>query len=65
MSAPLCLITSCGESALPLDFDILSPDSLRMKPQVTTSRYGAPPSMAVPTSSDEWNQPRCWSWPSR
>ena len=26
MSAPLCLITSCGESALPVDFDILSPD---------------------------------------
>src|ERR1043165_6736430 len=58
MSAPLCFITSCGDRALPDDFDILSPTSLRMKPQVTTPRYGAPPPTPAPISTDNWNQRR-------
>ena len=53
MSAPLSLITSCGETPVPRDFDIFSPDSLTMNPQVTTCSYGARPSIAVPMSSDD------------
>src|SRR5437667_11744066 len=64
MSAPFCLMTSCAERALPDDFESFSPFSLTMKPQVTTFWYGAAPSRPVPTSSDDWNQPRCWSCPS-
>ena len=29
------------------------------------ARYGARPYIAHAVRSDEWNQPRCWSWPSR
>src|SRR6266568_6729292 len=65
MSAPLSRITSCGDTPVPRDFDIFSPDSLTMNPHVTTCLYGAAPSIPAPISSDDWNQPRCWSCPSR
>ena len=41
MSAPDCLITSCGATALPSDFDILRPCSSSVKPWVTTTSNGA------------------------
>ena len=37
MSAPDCLITSCGAMTLPSDFDILRPSSSRTKPCVSTT----------------------------
>ncbi len=44
MSAPYCLITSCGDAMLPSDFDIFSsPFSSRMKPWVSTTSKGARP----------------------
>ena len=58
ISAPLCLITSCGSMALPSDFDIFRPCSSTTKPWVMTSRYGARPRVPMPTSSELWNQPR-------
>jgi isoleucyl-tRNA synthetase len=36
MSAPDCLMTSCGTTVLPSDFDILRPSSSMVKPWVTT-----------------------------
>src|SRR5947199_405186 len=39
MSAPFCFITSCGETALPADFDTLSPDSVVIRPHVPTRCY--------------------------
>ncbi|MNM99969.1 hypothetical protein D3C81_1125490 [compost metagenome] len=65
MSAPRVSLTFCGAITLPRDLDILRPDSSTVKPWVSSSRYGAWLSMAQPVSSDEWNQPRCWSEPSR
>src|SRR5215468_4115654 len=65
MSAPECLITSCGATTLPSDFDILRPSSSRVKPCVTTTSNGAPPRVPHDSSSEDWNQPRCWSEPSR
>ena len=35
MSAPLCLMTSCGSTELPSDFDIFRPSSSTTKPWVT------------------------------
>ena len=40
MSAPLCLMTSCGAIELPSDFDIFRPSSATRKPCVSTSRNG-------------------------
>ena len=52
MSAPEVFITSCGESVLPLDFDIFSsPFSSRMKPCVSTTSKGARP--RVPQDSKQ------------
>ena len=65
ISAPLSLITSCGRMVLPSDFDILRPSTSIRKPCVSTSRNGGRPRVPRPTSSELWNQPRCWSLPSR
>ena len=58
-------MTSCGEMTLPIDFDILRPSRSIRKPCVSTSRNGGRPRVASATSSELWNQPRCWSLPSR
>ena len=50
---------------LPSDFDILRPFSSTVKPCVSTPLYGACPFCATEVSSELWNQPRCWSEPSR
>ncbi len=50
---------------LPTDFDILRPCSSTTNPCVSTPRYGALSRVPTPTSSDDWNQPRYWSVPSR
>src|SRR3954451_21869590 len=65
MSAPLSLMTSCGAVTLPLDFDIFSPRSSKTKPWVSTTSKGARPRVPQDSKSEEWNQPRCWSEPSR
>ena len=65
MSAPDCFITSCGATALPSDFDIFRPFSSSTKPWVSTTSNGATPRVPQLSSSEEWNQPRCWSEPSR
>ena len=65
MSAPEVLITSCGAVTLPTDFDIFCPFSSRQKPCVSTTSKGARPRVPELSISDEWNQPRCWSEPSR
>ena len=62
---PSLLPTSCGSMPFPSDFDILRPCASTVKPWVSSALYGAWPSIAQPVSSDEWNQPRCWSEPSR
>src|SRR5438132_13387037 len=36
-----------------------------MKPWVSTVLYGAAPLPAIEINSEDWNQPRCWSLPSR
>ncbi len=41
------------------------PCSSRVHPAVATCEYGARPRRATEVSSEEWNQPRCWSPPSR
>ena len=65
MSAPYFLMTSSGATVFPRLFDIALPWPSSTKPCVSTASYGAPPRMATPVRSDEWNQPRCWSEPSR
>ena len=50
---------------MPSDFDILRPSRSIRKPWVSTSRNGGRPRVASATSSELWNQPRCWSLPSR
>src|SRR4029077_5727815 len=65
MSAPEDFSTSCGAVTLPSDFDILRPCSSSTKPWVSTTSNGARPRVPQLSSSDEWNQPRCWSEPSR
>ena len=65
MSAPNLSIVSCGAVTLPSDFDILRPSSSRTKPWVSTASNGARPRVPHASSSDDWNQPRCWSEPSR
>jgi hypothetical protein len=59
------LMMVCGSTALPSDFDIFSPCSFKVKPWVTTALKGACPRVAHASSSEDWNQPRCWSEPSR
>src|SRR4029079_9991645 len=65
MSAPDCLITACGAVTLPSDFDILRPFSSSTKPCVSTTSNGARPRVPQDSSKEDWNQPRCWSDPSR
>src|SRR6266511_3725471 len=36
-----------------------------MKPCVSTDLYGGRPRVPTASRSEEWNQPRCWSEPSR
>ena len=65
MSAPDFFITSCGATTLPSDFDIFCPFSSSTKPCVSTTSKGARPRVPHNSSSEDWNQPRCWSEPSR
>ena len=65
MSAPRVSETFCGAMTLPFDLDILRPLPSTTKPCVRSALYGARPSIAQPVSSELWNQPRCWSEPSR
>ena len=65
MSAPYLSLTSCGAVTLPSDLDILRPCSSITKPCVSTALNGARPRVPTASSSEEWNQPRCWSVPSR
>ena len=58
-------MTFCGSTVLPTDFDILRPFSSSVKPWVSTTSNGARPRVPQLSSSDDWNQPRCWSEPSR
>ena len=58
-------MTFCGATTLPSDLDILRPFSSTVKPWVSTPWYGAGPSGPREVSSELWNQPRCWSEPSR
>ena len=65
MSAPWVFIRSLGEMQLPSDFDILRPSASTTKPWVRTVSKGARPRVPQLSSSELWNQPRCWSEPSR
>src|SRR5471030_117496 len=65
MSAPSLFDTSCGETVLPIDLDIFLPSPSTTKPCVSKALYGGAPFNIEEVSSDEWNQPRCWSEPSR
>src|SRR5471030_2013391 len=65
MSAPSLFDTSCGETVLPIDLDIFLPSPSTTKPCVSKALYGGAPFNIEDVSSDEWNQPRCWSEPSR
>src|SRR5580704_17687079 len=58
-------MTFCGSTVLPTDFDILRPFSSSVNPWVSTISNGARPRVPQLSSSDDWNQPRCWSEPSR
>ena len=58
-------MTFCGSTVLPTDFDILRPFSSSVKPWVSTMSNGARPRVPQLSSSEDWNQPRCWSEPSR
>src|SRR5690606_8016412 len=57
--------TFCGATTLPTDLLILRPCPSTTKPWVSSALYGGRPYSMQPVSSDEWNQPRCWSEPSR
>jgi hypothetical protein len=57
--------TFCGATPLPFDFDIFLPSPSTTKPCVSSALYGGRPFSMHDTSSDDWNQPRCWSEPSR
>src|SRR6185437_14010340 len=65
ISAPDCAMTFWGSTVLPIDFDILRPFSSSVNPCVSTLSNGARPRVPQLSSSDDWNQPRCWSEPSR
>ncbi len=65
ISAPSRFDTSCGSMPLPSDLLILRPSPSTVKPCVSSALYGGRPSSIEAVSSDEWNQPRCWSEPSR
>src|SRR5678816_4240966 len=58
-------MTFFGSMMLPIDLDILMPFSSTVNPCVSTDLYGARAYSASDISNEEWNQPRCWSEPSR
>src|SRR4051812_24055587 len=65
MSAPSVSEIFCGASVLPSDLDIFLPSPSTVKPCVNGALYGGRPFSIEEVSSEEWNQPRCWSEPSR
>src|SRR5471032_3657437 len=65
MSAPSVSEIFCGASVLPSDLDIFLPSPSTVKPWVSSALYGGAPFSIEDVSSEEWNQPRCWSEPSR
>ena len=65
MSAPLSPMILSGSTTLPSDFDIFRPWPSSAKPCVRTASYGARPRVPQLSSKLDWNQPRCWSDPSR
>src|SRR5208337_4121943 len=65
ISTPNLAATSSGAVALPRDLDIFRPFSSLTKPWVSTALKGATPRVPTASSNDEWNQPRCWSEPSK
>ena len=54
-----------GATTLPSDFDILRPCSSIDEAVRQDRLERRPPRVPTASSSDEWNQPRCWSEPSR
>ncbi len=65
ISPPMRSAMSTGSTPLPSDFDMARPCSSRVHPAVAQCEYGARPRSATDVSREEWNQPRCWSPPSR
>ena len=61
----MSFITSIGSTVLPRLLDIFLPSLSIVKPWVSTALYGARPRVPQLSSSEDWNQPRCWSEPSR
>src|SRR5947199_10735901 len=53
------------EDLAPRLLDSFSPASLTMKPCVSTVLNGGAPLPASEINREDWNQPRCWSLPSR
>src|SRR6478609_7489634 len=64
-SAPWVFIRSSTLMVLPSLLLILWPFLSTMKPWVSTVLNGDLPCSATDGSSECWNQPRCWSEPSR
>src|SRR4051812_7964306 len=64
-SAPYCSVALTARTTLPIDLDIFSPLSSTTKPWVSTFSNGALPVEPTAVRIDDWNQPRCWSEPSR
>src|SRR3954465_15404195 len=64
-SAPYCSVALTARTTLPIDLDIFSPLSSTTKPWVRTFSNGAVPVVPTAVRIDDWNQPRCWSDPSR
>ena len=60
MSAPLSLMTSCGSTELPSDFDIFRPSSATMKPWVSTWRNGARPRVPDLAAFQDWFHTMGW-----
>src|SRR3954454_21796041 len=64
-SAPYFSVASTAETALPPDLAIFLPCSSTTNPCVSTVSNGARPVVPTAVRMDDWNQPRCWSDPSR
>jgi hypothetical protein len=62
---PACRILPAARRRCPATWTSCMPLPSTTKPWVSKPLYGARPSMAQPVSRMEWNQPRCWSEPSR
>ena len=65
ISAPNVSQIFWGAITFPIDLDCLRPSSSTTNPCVRTDRYGGMPLIAMPVNSEDWNQPLCWSEPSR